>query len=248
MPPKQPKSKSTSTDDATDEREALALRVIDLLTDQQVLSALKKALFPVELSGRISALNATLERLSRVVEEKDARITSLEEEVRELAKANDSLEQYTRRPNLRFEGVPEDDNGEDTDAKVLDIANSLLGMTPPLDIDDLERSHRLVRRADKDGRPRTRAIIVRFQSERLRDDVFRARTKLKTYNGERQDRAPIFINDDLTPRRAKLAFDARALKRSKKIADCWTAYGKVMVKDRHNKVTEVKSPSDLHNM
>ena len=113
---------------------------------------------------------------------------------------------------------------------------------------DLERSHRLGRRADKDGRPRTRAIIVRFQSERLRDDVFRARTKLKTYNGERQDRAPIFINDDLTPRRAKLAFDARALKRSKKIADCWTAYGKVMVKDRHNKVTEVKSPSDLHNM
>ena len=94
MPPKQPKSKSTSTDDATEEREALALRVIDLLTDQQVLSALKKALFPVELSGRIGALNATLERLSRVVEEKDARITSLEEEVRELANANDSLEQY----------------------------------------------------------------------------------------------------------------------------------------------------------
>ena len=246
MPPKQPK-KSTSSDDATEEREALALRVIDLLTDQQVLSALKKALFPVELSGRIDALNATLERLSRVVEEKDARITSLEREVRELANANDSLEQYTRRPNLRFEGVPEDDNGEDTDAKVLDIANSLLGMTPPLEIDDLERSHRLGRRLDKDGRPRTRAIIVRFQSERLRDEVFRARTKLKTYNRERQQQH-IFINDDLTPRRAKLSFDARALKRSKKIADCWTAYGKVMVKDRYNKVTEVKTPSDLHNM
>ena len=102
-PPKQ--KKGSSSDDSVEEREALALRVIDLLTDQQVLSALKKALFPVELSGRIDALNATLERLSHLVEEKYAKIVNLEREVRELADANDSLEQYTRRPNLRFEGI-----------------------------------------------------------------------------------------------------------------------------------------------
>ena len=42
--------------------------------------------------------------------------------MRELADANDSL--YMRRPNLRFEGIPEPDHGEDTDAKVLEIANS----------------------------------------------------------------------------------------------------------------------------
>ena len=73
-------------------------------------------------------------------------------------------------------------------------------------------------------------------------------TKLKTYNRERQDQQQIFINDDLTRRRAKHSFYARALKRSKKIADCWTAYGKVMVKDLDNKVSEVKSPSDLLSM
>ena len=105
----------SSSDDSEEEREALALRVIDLLTDQQVLSALKKALFPVELSGRIDALNATLERLPHLVEEKDAKIVNLEREVLELADANDSLEQYSRRPNLRFEGIPEADHGEDTD-------------------------------------------------------------------------------------------------------------------------------------
>ena len=150
-PPKQ--KKVSSSDDSIEEREALALRVIDLLTDQQVLGALKKALFPVELSGRIDALNATLERLSHLVEEKDAKIVNLEREMRELADANDSLEQYTRRPNLRFEGIPEADHGEDTDAKVLEIVNTKLEMTPPLEIDDLERSHRLGRRVDKDGRP-----------------------------------------------------------------------------------------------
>ena len=99
-----------------------------------------------------------------------------------------------RRPNLRFEGIPEADHGEDTDAKVLNIANSKLGMTPPLQLDNLERSHRLGRRIDKDGRPRTHAIIVRFQSERLHDEVYRARTKLKMHNKERKDEQ-IFIND-----------------------------------------------------
>ena len=163
MAPKQ--KKSTSSDEAAEEREALAVGVIDLLTDQQVLCALKKALLPVELSERIDGLNATPERLSHLVEEKEAKMVNLEKGVRELADANDSLEQYTRRPNLRFEGIPETDNGEDTDAKVLEIANSELGMTPPLELDDLERSHRLGRRIDKDCRPRTRAIIVRFQSE-----------------------------------------------------------------------------------
>ena len=49
---------------------------------------------------------------------------------------------------------------------------------------------------------------------------------------------PQWINADLMPRRAKLSFEARALKRLKKIADCWTAYGKVMVHDLANKVFE----------
>ena len=96
---------------------------------------------------------------------------------------------------------------------------------------------------DKDGHPRARAIIVRFQSERLRDEVFRARTKLKSHNAERTDK--IFINDDLTPRRAKLSFDARASKRANKITDCWTAYGRVMIKDLASKVFQLKSASDL---
>ena len=119
-----------------------------------------------------------------------------------------------------------------------------LEMSPPLEIDDLERSHRLGRRADKDGRPRTRAIIVRFRSERVRDEVFRARTKLKSHNAERRT-DKIFINDDLTPRRAKLSFDARASKRANKITDCWTAYGRVMIKDLTGKVLQLNSASDL---
>ena len=80
-----------------------------------------------------------------------------------------------------------------------------------------------------------RPIIVRFQSQRLRDEVYRARTKLKDYNQQRRD-AQIVINDDLTARRSKLAYDARQLKKAKKITDCWTSYGKILIKDLTNKV------------
>ena len=44
---------------------------------------------------------------------------------------------------------------------------------------------------------------------------------LKTYNSQHRE-APVFVNDDLTTRRAKLAFDCRILKKENKIADTWT--------------------------
>ena len=62
---------------------------------------------------------------------------------------------------------------------------------------------------------------------------------LKTHNADHRDRQ-IFINEDLTARRGKLAYDTRQLKKAHKISDCWTTYGKVMTKDLAGKITEVK--------
>ena len=74
--------------------------------------------------------------------------------------------------------------------------------------------------------------------------MYRARTVLKTHNAEHRDRQ-IFLNEDLTARRGKLAYDTRQLKKEHKIGDCWTTYGKVMMKDLAGRITEVKSPGDL---
>ena len=60
--------------------------------------------------------------------------------------------------------------------------------------------------------------------------------------------SPIYINDDLTARRAKLSFDTRILKREKRIQDCWTAFGKVVVKTTTNLIKEIKSQADLQNI
>ena len=49
------------------------------------------------------------------------------------------------------------------------------------------------------------AIIVRFNSDRVRESVHRGQVNLKEFNQVHRDH-PVFINDDLTVRRSKLAF------------------------------------------
>ena len=61
---------ATATGAVTDEQGDLARCFIELLKDDQLLSALKKALFPVDLSNKLDMLNATIERLSRQIEER----------------------------------------------------------------------------------------------------------------------------------------------------------------------------------
>ena len=41
------------------------------------------------------------------------------------------MEQYSRRGNLRFSGIPETGEGEYTTAKVVEIINTKMAFTPP---------------------------------------------------------------------------------------------------------------------
>ena len=155
----------------------------------------------------------------------------------------DRQEQYSRRPNLRFQGVPESTEGS-TDQKIVRLVNECMGLSPPLAVSDIECSHRLGPPKDRDGRDRTRPVIVRFRSERLPDTVYRARTKLKSPNLQ-QPGARIFVNEDLTARQASLALLARQAKKAKRITDSWTADGKVRIKDLANNILQITSDKDL---
>ena len=248
------KSKKSSSDDTADDatalrvaeivNESLALRIIELLSDDVLLSNLKKALFPNQLATKIDALTLQVSHLTSL-----ERIAELETKVQSLEDANDALEQYSRRPNIRVSGIAETTDGEDTDEKVLAVINGKMNLQPPLQIGQIERSHRvgcktIDSQRDERGPPRPRPIIVRLCSERVRDVVFRSRTGLKEYNRQHQDHQ-IFLNEDLTAVRARIFFEARQLKRSKKIADCWSSYGKIVVKDLQNKISEIRSSKDL---
>ena len=111
-------------------------------------------------------------------------------------------------------------------------------------VSDLERSHRIGQNTNNRDRPRRRTIIVRYRSEAVRDDVYRSRTKLKNHNQHHRDEQ-VYINEDLTSKRASLAYKARSLKKENKINDCWTYTGKVLVKTNAGMIKEIQSAKDL---
>ena len=111
-------------------------------------------------------------------------------------------------------------------------------------VSDLERSHRIGQKTDNRDRPRRRTIIVRYRSEAVRDYVYRSRTKLKNHNQHHRDEQ-VYSNEDLTSKRASLAYKDRSLKNENKINDCWTYTGKVLVKTNAGMIKEIQSAKDL---
>ena len=233
MSPKSRKAKSVDSEsESVDERNQMALQILELITDERVLSKLKETMFPQELSNKIDILNTTVATLSSQLREKYAKITLLEERLTKVEEDLDRCEQYSRRPNLRIQGLSDDVRGEDTERKVLYAINVNMGFKPPLEIDQIERCHRLGRVVVGQARPRV--TIVRFTKERDRDAVFYARGMLKSYNSTQSNERKIYINEDLTSKRAMLAYESRQLKKTKHINECWTANGRVMIIGQSN--------------
>ena len=103
---------------------------------------------------------------------------------------------------------------------------------------DVVTSHRLGRRVPgADIQTRPRPVIVKFATAHVRDVVIRARRRLR----ESGDGPTVYVNEDLTCRRAALAKKTRQLKKSRKINDCWTFNGKVIVKTIDGVVKEIRS-------
>ena len=117
--------------------------------------------------------------------------------------------------------------------------------------------------------PKPRAIIVKFASRRTKARVMKARKELRPprpssdvgidametprhTSGDDDDAtrsppmSPIYITDDLTKWRAKMAFVARNLKRSNKIRDTWVLDCKIYIRDLHNRVKSISSFDDLN--
>ena len=88
---------------------------------------MKTTLFPQELSDKLNHLSAQVEVLTKQLATKEQRISELEKTVATLEAQTDAVEQYSRRANLRFQGIPDSD-GEDTDSLIITLINELLGV------------------------------------------------------------------------------------------------------------------------
>ena len=223
--------------------DTILLKMTELLCDEQILKKMKTTLFPHELSDKLDHLSAQVELLTKQLATKEQRITELEKKVATLEAQTDAVEQYSRRANLRFHGIPDSD-GEDTDSLIITLINEQINVETRVQNTDIERSHRVGPKLDKQGRRRVRPIIVRFAKERTRDVVYRARFRLKDVNAKRP-LDNIFINEDLTSTLASLAAEARSIKKAGKIQDTWKYNGNILKKNARSDIIQVREFADL---
>ena len=114
--------------------------------------------------------------------------------VTSLTYENDRLQQYSRRESVRIFGIRQ---AEGETAEQVEL--SALGVFKEAGADVKEEDIAAVHRVGKVGRG-LRPILVKFVSRRKRREVMEKKKSLKGKDGYQK----VCINDDLTPRRAKL--------------------------------------------
>ena len=215
----------------------------------------------------IAEMQRTLVTLHKDLKARDEKIAHLTEENKVLKEQIDDLEQYSRKPSIRVYGVSEQTAGS-TDQKLLELFNNVLKITPPIQPDEIEVSHRIGKQqapaaegsgdngsneitTDTAPIPPSRTIIARFTSRKVKTRVMEAKKELRTALEDQDEDAPphfpgkVFIADDLTPLRARLSYKARVLARQNKIASTWVFDGRVLYKDHHNRIHQIRSEEDL---
>ena len=168
------------------------------------------------------------------------RISKLERENNELMANLDSLEQYGRRSLIRVACISEGGSDEDTNTIVQKIISDI---DPDLSPTDIERSHRVGKQGDGRGHnhARPRQIIVRLTNPIVKRRILKCRKNLKSYSKYKH----VYINEDLTRTWNKIHSHARQLLKRKTIAQLWTTNGKILMKDKDNRIYETNTMDAL---
>ena len=202
-------------------------------------------LFARMLSGLTTAIKETTKAVIQVVRESEERKFKKELElikckVQKLSLMSkyesDKLEQYSRRENIRFAGIDEKIVEEDALVKeIVKIAKDINVNIKPADIS-------VAHRVGKKGGDRPRPVLARFVSRKNRDQLMKARKQLKDIESRK---GTTYLNDDLTPLRAKLFSFVKALPQTER---CNTSNGRIHCNTKDGRHLIIENADDLFNL
>ncbi|XP_072180627.1 dynein regulatory complex protein 9-like [Diadema setosum] len=243
-----------------DLKDAIKRQVSEALCSRAVIDKVANAIFDLvekrleeEVTSKVyEAISMDLESKCSEIKQLNEKVKLLQNSVKDLQTAKDEAEQYSRRNCLRIHGIVETPN-ESTDDKVLEVINRHLGID--LGPAAIDRSHRVNRRhssshsndaagpehsatyADATRRSNPRAIIVKFTRYNDRQQVYKARTKLRHVQG-----AKIFIRESLTNIRSSLYWETL---QNNKVKSVWSQDGKIFAFTKENKRITIGCKNDL---
>lgn len=151
-----------------------------------------------------------------------------------------SLQQYVRRNNIEFCGIPDNINNKDLQEKVIEIAQSIDVKINPKEI---EACHRLPK-GPKDKNCKT---IVRFVNRKSCELLHAQKNKLKNVNLDYLGiNNAIYINSNLCPYNKFIWGKCKKLLKDKIIDRFWVYNGFVyFASDENDKGTKVQHLADL---
>lgn len=186
--------------------------LVDLTdSNKQLHDLIKKQMDTIE--GQADALKQKDEQ----IQDLQHKITDLVLDVKEVKKEANDLQQYGRRNSLRFNNVKTSAKNEDgLTAEMIVIINKLIPEAP-ISAEDIERCHPV-------GKAEPKQILVKFARYKTKHQVYSAKKNLKN------NKARIFMSEDLTKENHSLVKELLQLRKSSKIDSFWTTNGKVFYK------------------
>ena len=214
--------------------DTLQSRIVQALCTKEVVDVITKALSEAILDSvtqRVyESIDHDLQTKLKSIKDLEKGLADLERKISKVTNDLKEQELYSRRNCLRIYGIAGSPN-EDTVAIVMDLAKQKLGIE--LTQSEIDRSHRLEIK-HPEGSSGPNPILVKFTRYNMRDNVYRARSKLRGTN--------IFINEHLTKDRQSLFKKVAAARASRK---AWTSDFKITALTTDNRKVRVNTERDL---
>ena len=177
--------------------------------------------------------------LTTRIEALEAREKIADKIIHDLEEKYDDIEQYSRKFNLEIHGIPE--------RKEEDVTQIILDLAEAIDADvreeDIDICHRLYKAEGK-----ARPIIVKFTNYDSKYEMYSKRLRLrKVDNREKFGVERIFINENLTSRRALLYSKVRKKVKDNPVWNTWTIDGKIFLrKSPTGRPIRIKAEDDIN--
>ena len=177
--------------------------------------------------------------LTTRIEAMEAREKIADKTIHDLEEKYDDIEQYSRKFNLEIHGIPE--------RKEEDITQIILDLADTIDADvreeDIDICHRLYKAEGK-----ARPIIVKFTNYDSKYEMYSKRLRLrKVDNREKFGVERVFINENLTSRRALLYSKVRKKVKDNSAWNTWTMDGKIFLrKSPTGRPIRIKAEDDIN--
>ena len=177
--------------------------------------------------------------LTTRIEAMEAREKIADKTIHDLEEKYDDIEQYSRKFNLEIHGIPE--------RKEEDITQIILDLADTIDADvreeDIDICHRLYKAEGK-----ARPIIVKFTNYDSKYEMYSKRLRLrKVDNREKFGVERVFINENLTSRRALLYSKVRKKVKDYSAWNTWTMDGKIFLrKSPTGRPFRIKAEDDIN--